>query len=477
MARSPRPTILACVLIALAGCRGAQRHQQAAADAPATPRTLLLGLCEDYPEATRTIDTAMADLALARDAGLTHLRVSIGWDGVEPIDDQFDWAFWDGVIPLAAEEYGISLIPYVCSTPQWAAAGGGPDQPAATRPPRDHAEFEEFMRELAGRYAHWIDSWEIWNEPDNPARWTGSSDEFAALVVAGARAVREADAGALVVLGGIASDLAYLEALLDRSEVVGAIDVVNLHSYHETWSPEPLEGVTPYVLGAAELVRRHGDGERLWMAEVGYSTFRRGGYVSDQYVAAFPYEHTDAYQAVHLLRTVALLAATEAVDLVAWYEIADLDSAEQVIGDVNKRHLGVIDADRNPKPALAALALARDLFASQPMRCIDGEVLVERALASDAEVHAFEREDRSVVVLAWLRTAGPGVEGRPTVGAAADERLERVRVEIPRRLVRATRLRPDGSAAGLLHRDRRRARTGIDLTLTGGTIEIVVLKG
>ena len=479
MSRTARVVILACAGLMLAGCRGAQRRQEAAAraeaEAPDGFRVLELGLCEDYPEETRTIDEAMRDLLLARDAGLTHLRVSIGWDGVEPADDQFDWAFWDGFIPLAVEEYGITLIPYVCYTPDWAADVVGGEDPAMTRPPRDMAEFEEFMREAAGRYAMWIDSWEIWNEPDNPAYWTGTEEEFGALVGAGARAVRAADPDAVVVLGGIAWDLSYLGALLDDAELVGAIDVVNLHNYFETWSPEPLEAITPYVLRAAELVRRYGDGERLWMAEVGYSTFRRGGYVSDQYVAAFPYEHTPEYQAVHLLRTLTLLAASGEIDLVAWYEIADLPSGEQVIGDVNNRHLGVVDVDRNPKPALAALALGQDLFAEQPVRCIDGEVLVERALDSDAEVHAFEREDGSVLVLAWLRTAGPDVDGRPTIGAGADERVERVSVEIPRRLLGATRLNPDGSGAGRHPRERRRGWTGVELTLTGGTIEILRL--
>ena len=43
-----------------------------------------LGLCEDYPEESRSIEEVRRDLALLRQAGVKVLRVSFGWDGIEP---------------------------------------------------------------------------------------------------------------------------------------------------------------------------------------------------------------------------------------------------------------------------------------------------------------------------------------------------------------------------------------------------------
>lgn len=40
------------------------------------------------------------------------------------------------------------------------------------------------MRVIAARYRGQIRSWELWNEPDNPAYWLGTTAPFAELVSA-----------------------------------------------------------------------------------------------------------------------------------------------------------------------------------------------------------------------------------------------------------------------------------------------------
>src|SRR5690348_1738384 len=77
-----------------------------------------LGLCEDYPEETRSLDEVRRDLELMRRAGLRVLRVSIGWDSVEAEQNQYDLAFWDAFVELAVTELGITLVPYVAYTPR-----------------------------------------------------------------------------------------------------------------------------------------------------------------------------------------------------------------------------------------------------------------------------------------------------------------------------------------------------------------------
>ncbi|HEY0947354.1 MAG TPA: beta-galactosidase, partial [Opitutaceae bacterium] len=58
------------------------------------PLQVSVGLCEDYPEETRTVEAAEADLKRVRNAGGKVLRIAFGWDAMEPKRGEFDWSFW-----------------------------------------------------------------------------------------------------------------------------------------------------------------------------------------------------------------------------------------------------------------------------------------------------------------------------------------------------------------------------------------------
>src|SRR5688500_3599932 len=85
-------------------------------------RSVRLGLCEDYPEESRSLERARADLDAVRASGAQVLRISFGWDAMEPERGVYDWSFWDDFVRAAVHERGIRLIPYICYTPKWAAS-------------------------------------------------------------------------------------------------------------------------------------------------------------------------------------------------------------------------------------------------------------------------------------------------------------------------------------------------------------------
>lgn len=381
-------------------------------------RRVPVGLCEDYPEESRSLDEARRDLERVRAAGGGLLRVSIGWDEIEPERDRYELAFWDAFVELAREQ-GVQLLPYVAYTPEW-NSDGSPDDFWRT-PPRDTAEFAEIMQLLAQRYRGRVASWEIWNEPDNRDYWLGDASQYAALLEAGARAVRTADPQAKVVSGGLAGGVEFLRELFDEHGASAHVDVVNLHSYYETWNPEPLESLAGYIGEVSALLGRHGGRQSIWMAEVGYSNFV--GAERDP-SGAFSYEHTPEFQAVMLLRTVALLLAEPALSLIAWYELKDARPGDAVIGDDHNRHLGVLYADRRAKPALAALRFVRTLF-EDGFRSIDRDVRLAEA-RPDLALRSFVTARRTVVVIAWLTNTPPrGAAGRE------DLRQARVAVSVP----------------------------------------------
>jgi hypothetical protein len=374
-----------------------------------------------------------------------------------------DFAFWDEFVPMAVDEYKLRLIPYVCYTPAWASAK--PESETVwTTPPKDPAAFGRFVEALVTRYKSRIHSWEIWNEPDIPEFWTGSIGQFAALLAEGSRAVRKADPTARVVLGGIARRPEFLRELLRDEKVSPLIDVVNCHAYFETWHEGTIEGLPAYIGTMSDVIANYGDGQELWMAEVGYSSYRPegSGRISDTYLARHGFEHTPAYQAEALVRTIALIRSTGRVELVTWYRVNDLPAGQEVIGDVNNHSLGIVDVRGRPKPALEGFRRAVGLFAG-PLRPADDRVQVTRPIASRAEVHCFDDPNGGLTVVAWQRTSVAGDGRRQPAGREPPLAAESFTLTVPGRRLR---LAPDAPTGGILEVLNRDEGTSIRLGVT-----------
>jgi hypothetical protein len=425
--RSIRPALVALapvLAVALAGC-GRPAVRALPSVAPVLRPPIPIGIGEDYPAESATRAAIRRDMAVLREAGIAHLRTSFGWDAIEPAPGRYDWRVPDMVIEEAGRA-GIHVLPYVAYTPAWAARPGA-GEPYA-RPPEDPARYGDFMRRAAARYAGRVASWELWNEPDNRQYWTGDAADFARLLAAGSRGVRAGDPRATVVLGGIAGDLSFLEALFAKEHAAPLVDAVNLHAYYETWNPDPLEHLPAYIGRAHGIVTSYGEGEPLWMAEVGSSSAPpAASRVSAWYRARYVDEHTPRFQADALARTITLLLATERISLITWYRLRDLPPGEPGIGDENNRSLGLLDAEGRPKPAFAALSFMSRIF-SFPLRSIDDRVRIDRRIAANVEVHALRRDDGAVVVAAWLPTRAGAPDAN---GAGEDPRVETLDLLIP----------------------------------------------
>ncbi|HVU49230.1 MAG TPA: beta-galactosidase [Polyangia bacterium] len=470
------PGLGAAVLsLLVAGCPAAPARVSAPAaarGARAALRVVPIGLCEDYPEESRTLAAARADLDVLAAAGVRTLRVGIGWDDVEPEPGRFEWAFWDAFVDLVVRERGVRLIPYVAYTPRWAARR--PEGDFWTSPPRQPAAFGEVVGRLAARYRGRVESWELWNEPDNREYWSGSPAELAALVEAGARSARAASPGVTIVLGGLAAHPRFLDEVF-AAGAGWAFDVVNVHAYFETWSPEPLERIPGLLAEVSEIVRRNGGRQPLWMAEVGYGDHRDGARVSAGVRATFTYEHTPAFQAVALVRTLAEILSSPEVSLTAWYRVRDLTAKTAVIGDDNNRHLGVVRADGAPKPALAALGLMTSLFGAgfAPARA---EVR-PREGSGPVVARAFRLADGRAVVIAWIPTHPPGVEPNGASLPAPDPRAAAVDVALALGTAGdGTRLDVTGERPGAPIAARHQpGGTVLPLDLRAGAVAVVVL--
>ncbi|UCE07336.1 MAG: cellulase family glycosylhydrolase, partial [bacterium] len=427
------------------------------------------GLCEDYPEETTTLEIIRNDMELLKRTGVNLLRISFGWDAIEAKKDQYDWLFWDDYVKMAVDEYGVTLIPYICYMPKWNSKGAADTLYFWNYPPVEAEQFGEFMQAIVSRYKKWIKTWELWNEPDIWIYWQGTPEEFANMIKIGAKAVKEADPDAKVVLGGVAYSEGFVEKLFRDYGLSPYVDVVNMHNYYETWNEQPVENIDDHILKMSEVIKNYGNHQPLWMAEVGYSTFRQGSKVSSEYTAYYEYEHKPEYQAVDLFKRLALIVSTEKISAIAWYEIKDLTPTDEVIGDeYNNRHLGVAYVNHSPKPAQQALMFFNQLF-SQKYKNITNQVFVERSKNSDSHVLVFQNEDRSVIIVGWLQTNIPEKRVGNSNGDVKDNRQEILSISFPFEL--------RGKAMLFDHLGTEKACDRIKLEKKKTIIENIELKG
>jgi hypothetical protein len=241
--------------------------------------------------------------------GVDSTRIAIDWGTVQPARaGAFNWAGTDGVIGKAATA-GIEVLPFLNGAPKWAVpavwvAGSNHTVKAPSHLPAAGASataWSNFVKAAVARYgpsgSFWalnpsvpkrpIRTWQIWNEPNfkyfvakpNPA-------EYGRLVKLSYTALKGADAGAKLVLGGMfsrpkggkstkekpkrvyfASD--FLEQMYETTPGIKAkFNGVALHPY--TGKYQELTGEIEEV---RDVQKSHGDaGKGLWITELGWSS-------------------------------------------------------------------------------------------------------------------------------------------------------------------------------------------------------------
>ncbi len=150
-------------------------------------------------------------------AGIGVVRVSVPWRMREPQQGKYDWAGLDKIIKTLNALDMEAFLTFDADA-EWGVLPS--EHKAKNHVPRDMAVWQGFVRKVVERYdADGIDDapglkrptryYQVGNEwfgEDNASGgWTGTTDELIAFFNASYDAVKEADPGAQVVLGGIAA--------------------------------------------------------------------------------------------------------------------------------------------------------------------------------------------------------------------------------------------------------------------------------
>jgi len=240
--------------------------------------------------------------------GVDSVRIPIGWSGIQPEKGgALDWSTDDALVRSAAMA-GVDVLPFVTGAPSWAVPSlWVPGSHHTVKAPRNlpatgaqSSAWAGFLKQVVGRYgpngAFWaenptvpkrpIRTWQIWNEENfkyfvvrpNPA-------EYGQLVKLSYTAIKSADPGAQVVLGGMfgrpkggrskakpkqsyfATD--FLEQMYERTPGIrGKFNGVALHPYSYHFQELALEIEELRTV----MAENHDAAKGLWITELGWSS-------------------------------------------------------------------------------------------------------------------------------------------------------------------------------------------------------------
>ncbi|MFQ6001104.1 MAG: O-antigen ligase family protein [Anaerolineae bacterium] len=225
-------------------------------------------------------------LEYARDGGFLWIRQRFPWAQIEPERGVYSWEKWDKIVALT-EEYGLTLIAVLDTSPPWARAPMDGDNLYAA--PRDFADYEGFVRNFADRYKDSIDFYEIWDEPNIYPHWGERYVQpigYVHLLQGAYGAIKGADPDAFVLSAGLApnvepggrnmSDLLFLQEMYEAG-AKRYFDILAIKPYGFWSGPEDRRldpGVTNFSRAVLlrQVMLRNGDNKAVWAVEFGWNS-------------------------------------------------------------------------------------------------------------------------------------------------------------------------------------------------------------
>lgn len=433
------PRSVCAVLLAalvLAGCGGATPA------APEPPPRVVTVVQDDAELLHRTPERIAATLDDLRAAGVDWVRVTAGWDVVEPQRGVFVWTALDQLHALARARDLRLNIDIAFFLPPWLES-------------MDVAAYADFAEKVARRYPD-AAAFTVWNEPNLATflrpQWRAdgtpaSPDTYGEMVRAAVPRIEEAAPRALVLIGATSSlgesegrDADTRMAPLTFLRALAAGDGPPLPG--DGWSHHPYTGeLAPWQHDPQPETARMGDLDRLTdelhrLHEAGRFEQDLPVYVTEYGDQTNPpdptWDITPADQARRLAEGERIARANPRVRSVSQFLVRDLP--ERPGADLRTRwrdyQSGLFFADGRPKPARAAFALpltarreagrvafwglVRPGSGRRPVRILaDGKVVAEARTRADGTFTAGARVDLD----ATFTAVSGDLRGAPLAGA------------------------------------------------------------
>ena len=192
----------------------------------------------------------------------------VAWPDIEPQKGQWRFQTLDAYLALAAA-HGANVIVPLGLSPRWASAR--PNEPSVYQPgfaaePLDVGNWREYVAVVAAHCKGRVHAYEIWNEPNSKAFWTGSMRQLIQLTRVASLTIHRIDPSALVVSPSatLGSGVEWLSQFL--AEGGGQyVDVIGFHFYV---APQPPEAMVPLIERVKSAMAQRGFSDKpLWNTE------------------------------------------------------------------------------------------------------------------------------------------------------------------------------------------------------------------
>lgn len=164
--------------------------------------------------------------------GARAIELTITWQMIEPINDQWDWRL-DSYIERA-EFCGFTLLAHIDSKSSWGTMPRS-DHGGPSRPPTNMDDYQDFVKHVAEHYQGRIKAYSFEVEAASNFYWAGTVEQYGILLDAGYEAVKAADPDALVLNDGLSSSgmtALYAKHMYDQGRAVEALDFLKTNWEH-----------------------------------------------------------------------------------------------------------------------------------------------------------------------------------------------------------------------------------------------------
>lgn len=320
------------------------------------------------------------DFSLAKQANVDVIRVNMGWDGIQPAAGNCTatggacaWDFYDLLIGGAAAE-GIETLPALYGSPRFVA--NSPYKPPVKAIPA----WQEFVTAAVQRYgpggAYWngpyqaqfpggpvtpVGTWQLWNEPTSLQFFKPepNTKQYVKILKPAADAIRSADGGADIMLGGVFGETGpkgiplaeFFKDLYKVKKIEKSFDAVAIHPYAET-----TKALLKQVGAIVKATKKGGDGNvDVWVTELGYSAGCKGCKKNNIPPVATKNERTQAKALTSSMKALKKKSGKLNLAGIIWFTWQDLNS-KKVCNFC--RTAGLLDFGGGPKPAYNAFTKA-----------------------------------------------------------------------------------------------------------------------
>ena len=333
------------------------------------------------------------------------------WRVVEPEKGKYVWC--DEEINDLRQR-GFMLLANLGHPPLWAGRTH-PDRKDhgswTDAPPRDMAEWENYVFKTVEHFKDRIRHWEIWNEPCWQSFFSGTPEEYAEFLKVAYSAVKRADPQA-VVIGGCFSS--HAEDWTKRVLVKDALNFMDALSYHVYWSPPLTEQASPGELPVitqqvqrfVELIGEYGKVKPIYMTEGGIrcppfaSWLPKEGF---QRAAAFGSKSGESVSltgvdaAAGLVKGMVQMLSAGVVNI-CYYYTGGVQGAMPWFSTMANGYYVIMDYDGRPKPTMMAYSAMESLLGdAKPVKVLNRD---------DLTIHLFARSKGSIAVI-WSSCERP----------------------------------------------------------------------